>query len=123
MYLTRLHDLLTYHEKILYSILANPFKEKQLEIELKDNEAVDEKGKKKKKKWGKKDKDDKEKEKEKSVPMSRVFALNKPEWHYILIGCFFAIVSGAVQPAFSIILSKAVGVSVIYLKLNIYDLV
>lgn len=120
MYLTWLHDLLTHHEKILYSILANPFKEKQLEIELKDNDtAVDEKGKKKKKKWGKKDKEEKEKEKEKSVPMGRVFGLNKPEWHYIFIGCFFAIVSGAVQPAFSIILSKAVGVSVIYLKLQI----
>lgn len=70
--------------------------EKKLEFEEPDED------KKKKKK--------KKKEKEEKIPMARVFGLNKPEWHFILIGCIFAIISGAVQPAFSIILAKAVGV-------------
>lgn len=72
----------------------------------KDAKNVDEDetdGKKKKKKKNKK-------EKEEKVPFGRVFGLNKPEWHYIAIGCVFALISGAVQPAFSIILAKAVGV-------------
>lgn len=55
-----------------------------------------------------------------SVPFGRVFSLNKPEWHLIAIGCIFSLISGAVQPAFSIILAKAVGVCIsnklLYLK-------
>ena len=37
-------------------------------------------------------------------------ALNKPEWHFIIIGCIASVISGAVQPAFSIIFSKATAV-------------
>lgn len=44
--------------------------------------------------------------------------MNKPEWYIIVIGCIASIISGAVQPAFSIILSKAVAVSPIFNYLN-----
>lgn len=80
-------------------------------IELNDDDSKDgsenndDKDGKKKKKKNKKDKKEEEK-----VPFRRVFGLNKPEWHYIVIGCVFSLISGAVQPIFSIILSKAVGV-------------
>lgn len=74
-----------------------------LELNESDPKDVDEKESKKKKK--------KKKKEEEKVPLGRVFALNKPEWHYIAIGCVFSLLSGAVQPAFSIILAKAVGVS------------
>ena len=74
----------------------------QVEIDIKDEEEKDEKenGKKKNKK-----------EKEKTVPFSRVIALNQPEYKYIFLGCVFAVISGAVNPALSIVLSKAIGVS------------
>ena len=42
--------------------------------------------------------------------MGRLFGMNKPEWYFIVIGSFGSIISGAVQPAFSIVLSKAVAV-------------
>ncbi len=51
-----------------------------------------------------------EKKNLKQVPLSRVFGLNKPEWMYILMGCFAAIANGATQPGLAIILSKATGV-------------
>ena len=73
----------------------------QVEIDIKDHEEKDvkEKGKKKNKK-----------EKEKAVPFSKVIALNKPEYHYIILGCIFAVISGAVNPALSIVFSKSIGV-------------
>ena len=80
-----------------------------MEIKLKDDDEekeIDENGKKikikKKKVKG---------EKEKSVPLSRVFLMNKPEWLYIFIGCVFSVVTGAVQPVSSLLLSKLVAVS------------
>lgn len=36
--------------------------------------------------------------------------MNKPEWHYIFIGCISCIISGAVQPAFSIVFSRVIAV-------------
>ena len=41
----------------------------------------------------------------------KVFMLNKPEWIYIFFGCLASLVQGAIQPAFGIILSKAINVS------------
>jgi len=43
--------------------------------------------------------------------MRKVFALNKPEWFYILIGCLASIINGGLQPAFGIVLSKSIAVS------------
>jgi ATP-binding cassette subfamily B (MDR/TAP) protein 1 len=71
----------------------------------KSEEAND--GKKNKKRDNKSKKDEVKKP---EPSMLRVFALNAPEWLFILIGCIASIVSGAVQPAFSIILSKAIAV-------------
>lgn len=45
--------------------------------------------------------------------MKRVFKLNKPEWMFIVLGCLSAIISGGVQPAFGVILSRAIAVSLI----------
>ena len=75
--------------------------DKKVEIDIKDHEEKDvkEKGKNKNKK-----------EKEKAVPFSKVIALNKPEYHYIILGCIFALISGAVNPALSIVFSKSIGV-------------
>ena len=42
--------------------------------------------------------------------MLKVLAMNKPEWYFIIIGCFASLISGAVQPAFSIVFSKAIAV-------------
>lgn len=43
--------------------------------------------------------------------MLKVLALNKPEWFFIVVGCLASIISGAVQPAFSVIFSKVLSVS------------
>ena len=74
----------------------------QVEIDIKDEKEkdVNEKGKKKNKKA-----------KEKAVPFSKVIALNQPEYRYIILGCVFAVISGAVNPALSIVYSKSIGVS------------
>jgi hypothetical protein len=42
--------------------------------------------------------------------MSKVFLMNKPEWGYIFLGCVASIVAGGIQPAFGIVLSKAIAV-------------
>lgn len=42
--------------------------------------------------------------------MFKVLKLNAPEWYFILIGCLASIISGAVQPAFSIVFSKAIAI-------------
>ena len=89
-----------------------------MEIKLKDDDEekeIDEKGKKIKKKKVKV-------EKEKSVPLSRVFLMNKPEWLYIFIGCVFAVVTGAVQPVSSLLLSKLVAVRIIVSFLYLYSI-
>ena len=62
--------------------------------------------------------------KKKDVPLLKVMALNKPEWYFILFGCIGALVTGAIQPVFSIVFSKLVSVSKIiysnkhYVKIN-----
>jgi hypothetical protein len=43
--------------------------------------------------------------------LKKVLALNKPEWHFILAGCIASIITGASQPAISIIFSKVISVS------------
>jgi hypothetical protein len=84
----------------IYFLVVPLEENSQVEIDIKDDEekVVNEKGKKKNKK-----------EKEKAVPFSRVIALNQPEYKYIFLGCVFAVISGAVNPALSIVLSKSIG--------------
>ncbi|XP_027733749.1 ATP-binding cassette sub-family B member 5 [Empidonax traillii] len=43
------------------------------------------------------------------VPYSRILALNKPEWLYLLLGVIAAAVIGAVHPAFAVIFGKVIG--------------
>lgn len=38
------------------------------------------------------------------VPFSRLMALNKPEWPYLILGMFASAVVGAVQPAFAFVI-------------------
>lgn len=45
------------------------------------------------------------------MPYSRILALNKPEWLYVLLGVIAAAVSGGVHPAFAVIFGKIIGVS------------
>ncbi len=61
-------------------------------------------------KFWKKDEDE-AKEEKKGPPLKKVLALNKPELSYIIVGCLASVVSGAVQPAYAVMLSKATGVS------------
>ena len=42
--------------------------------------------------------------------MIRVYSLNRPEWHFIVIGCLGSLAAGALQPAWSIVFSKVIGV-------------
>lgn len=42
--------------------------------------------------------------------MFKVLKLNQPEWYFILIGCLASVISGAIQPAFSIVFSKAIAI-------------
>lgn len=63
------------------------------------------------------DKKKKEKKEKEDIPFGRVFMLNKPEWYFILLGCLFSIISGAVQPAFSVILAQATGVCLLHLSI------
>ncbi|KAI8780037.1 multidrug resistance protein 1A, partial [Biomphalaria glabrata] len=51
-----------------------------------------------------------EKEKLPDAPFSRLIKMNAPEWHFILLGCFSSIFNGGVQPAFSVIFSRILGV-------------
>ncbi|XP_074754153.1 ATP-binding cassette sub-family B member 5 isoform X2 [Athene noctua] len=63
----------------------------------------------KKKSSGKKKKKELEKENLPDVPYSRILALNKPEWLYILLGVIAAAVSGGVHPAFAVLFGKIIG--------------
>lgn len=47
-----------------------------------------------------------------SVSFLKVLKLNKTEWPYFVIGTMCAIANGALQPAFSIIFSEMIAVSV-----------
>ncbi|MGH0124870.1 UNVERIFIED_CONTAM: hypothetical protein FKN15_017160 [Acipenser sinensis] len=44
------------------------------------------------------------------VPFTKILALNKPEWPYLLAGLIAAIIGGGVYPAFSIVFAKIIGV-------------
>lgn len=45
------------------------------------------------------------------VSFLKVLKLNKTEWPYFVVGTVCAIANGALQPAFSIILSEMIAVS------------
>ncbi|XP_043920640.1 ATP-dependent translocase ABCB1-like [Protopterus annectens] len=49
-------------------------------------------------------------EKVEEVPFSRVLAMNKPEWPYIIMGIFASLIAGGVYPAVGIIFAKIIGV-------------
>ncbi|PKU39490.1 multidrug resistance protein 1-like [Limosa lapponica baueri] len=63
----------------------------------------------KKKSSGKKKKKELQEENLPAVPYSRILALNKPEWLYVLVGVIAAAVSGGVHPAFAVIFGKIIG--------------
>uniref|UniRef100_A0A674BGE1 ABC-type xenobiotic transporter n=1 Tax=Salmo trutta TaxID=8032 RepID=A0A674BGE1_SALTR len=45
------------------------------------------------------------------IPFTRILALNKPEWPYMLVGTLSSLVGGAVYPCVAIIFAKIIGVS------------
>uniref|UniRef100_A0A9J7XX13 ATP-binding cassette sub-family B member 5 n=1 Tax=Cyprinus carpio carpio TaxID=630221 RepID=A0A9J7XX13_CYPCA len=61
---------------------------------------------KKKSKKSKKDK----KENVSEIPFTKILALNKPEWPYLLVGTLASLVGGAVYPCVAILFAKIVGV-------------
>ncbi|XP_010180454.1 PREDICTED: multidrug resistance protein 1-like [Mesitornis unicolor] len=63
----------------------------------------------KKKSSGKKKKKELKEENLPAVPYSRILALNKPEWLYVLLGVIAAAISGGVHPAFAVIFGKIIG--------------
>ncbi|KAM6422510.1 LOW QUALITY PROTEIN: ATP-binding cassette sub-family B member 5 [Rhynochetos jubatus] len=63
----------------------------------------------KKKSSGKKKKKELEEENLPAVSYSRILALNKPEWLYVLLGVIAAAISGGVHPAFAVIFGKIIG--------------
>uniref|UniRef100_A0A672TXC0 ABC-type xenobiotic transporter n=1 Tax=Strigops habroptila TaxID=2489341 RepID=A0A672TXC0_STRHB len=44
-----------------------------------------------------------------AVPYSRILALNKPEWLYVLLGVIAAAVLGGVHPTFALVYGKVIG--------------
>uniref|UniRef100_A0A8K9XY09 ATP-binding cassette sub-family B member 5 n=1 Tax=Oncorhynchus mykiss TaxID=8022 RepID=A0A8K9XY09_ONCMY len=59
----------------------------------------------------KKSKKDKKKPDEApDIPFTRILALNKPEWPYMLVGTLSSLVGGAVYPCVAIIFAKIIGV-------------
>lgn len=56
------------------------------------------------------DEEKREDEKVPSVSFLTVLKLNKPEWPYIMVGVFCAVINGAMQPAFAVIFSKIIAV-------------
>ncbi|KTF74005.1 hypothetical protein cypCar_00031749 [Cyprinus carpio] len=63
-----------------------------------------------KKKSKKSKKDKKEKENVSEIPFTKILALNKPEWPYLLVGTLASLVGGAVYPCVAILFAKIVGV-------------
>uniref|UniRef100_A0A6Q2XFI5 ABC-type xenobiotic transporter n=1 Tax=Esox lucius TaxID=8010 RepID=A0A6Q2XFI5_ESOLU len=45
------------------------------------------------------------------VPLSRILAMNKPEWPYLLFGVLASLVGGGVYPCVAILFAKIIGVS------------
>uniref|UniRef100_A0AAR2LLM9 ATP-binding cassette sub-family B member 5 n=1 Tax=Pygocentrus nattereri TaxID=42514 RepID=A0AAR2LLM9_PYGNA len=78
--------------------------------------------KKKKSKKSKKSNPAKEKEKEEKVPevpFSRIMALNKTEWPFVMMGTVASFVGGGVYPCVGILFAKIIGVSSFLLCLPI----
>ncbi|XP_053483597.1 ATP-dependent translocase ABCB1 isoform X1 [Ictalurus furcatus] len=65
---------------------------------------------KKKSKKSKSKKEKKEKEKVTDVPFTRILAMNKPEWPYLVVGILASTVGGAVYPCLAILFAKIIGV-------------
>ncbi|XP_051721292.1 ATP-dependent translocase ABCB1 [Ctenopharyngodon idella] len=63
-----------------------------------------------KKKSKKSKKDKKEKEEVTEMPFTKILALNKPEWPYLLVGTLASLVGGAVYPCVAILFAKIIGV-------------
>ena len=55
---------------------------------------------------GQEEENKEEEKKEEPVPFGSIWALNKPEMWYNIIGVIFAVVAGAVQPAFGIVFAE-----------------
>jgi hypothetical protein len=51
------------------------------------------------------------KEEQYDAPLSRIFALNKPEWLHVLVGCVAAAAVGFTLPLFAILFGEVYGVS------------
>uniref|UniRef100_A0A669QVL9 ATP binding cassette subfamily B member 4 n=1 Tax=Phasianus colchicus TaxID=9054 RepID=A0A669QVL9_PHACC len=54
-------------------------------------------------------------EKDKNIPSSsffKIMKLNKTEWPYFVVGTLCAIINGALQPIFSVMISDVIGVSI-----------
>uniref|UniRef100_A0A8C1ZD08 MDR1 protein n=1 Tax=Cyprinus carpio TaxID=7962 RepID=A0A8C1ZD08_CYPCA len=51
-----------------------------------------------------------EKENVSEIPFTKILALNKPEWPYLLVGTLASLVGGAVYPCVAILFAKIVGV-------------
>ena len=45
--------------------------------------------------------------------MGRILSMNATDWPYILGGCLCALVNGAIQPAFAVVFSEIISVSVV----------
>lgn len=54
-------------------------------------------------------------EKVPEIPFTKILALNKPEWPYLLVGILASLVGGAVYPCVAILFAKIIGVSVLCL--------
>ncbi|KAI4891632.1 hypothetical protein NFI96_028241 [Prochilodus magdalenae] len=65
----------------------------------------------KKPKKSKAEKKKKKEEKGPEVPFSKILALNKPEWPYVMVGTVASFVGGAVYPCVGILFAKIIGVS------------
>ncbi|KAI4873021.1 hypothetical protein NFI96_023271 [Prochilodus magdalenae] len=64
----------------------------------------------KKPKKSKAEKKKKKEEKGPEVPFSKILALNKPEWPYVMVGTVASFVGGAVYPCVGILFAKIIGV-------------
>jgi hypothetical protein len=51
------------------------------------------------------------KEEQYDAPISRIIALNKPEWFYVLVGCVAAAAVGFTLPLFAVLFGEVYGVS------------
>lgn len=51
------------------------------------------------------------KEEQYDAPLSRIIALNKPEWLHVLIGCVAAAAAGCTLPLFAVLFGEVYGVS------------